>query len=148
MTNTLCTHTKVCTIVRAKENSKPNQMEQEERGNYEYKKQLQIRFSDHPPHIKLPLYIKASTHSYPHTSHPCYLPAKSDSYLELLQLLFDHFHLSANQALCVQSLFGLSQQALQLGNLPVELLNSPSSVFDLVQPGLAALAQLENREKK
>lgn len=66
----------------------------------------------------------------------------SQSYLELLQLLSDHLHLCAHQALGIQPLFCPSQQASQLCHQLVELPDPLGSVFDLVQPGLAALTQL------
>lgn len=70
----------------------------------------------------------------------------SRSYLELLQLLFDHLHLRADHALNVQTLFGSSQQTSQLPHQPVEVLDLLSGVLDLVQPGLAALTQLTGQE--
>lgn len=72
----------------------------------------------------------------------------SESYLELLQLLLNHLHLCANQALRIQILFCSSQQALQLSHQPVEITNTVRGILDLVQPGLAAFAQLESRKHK
>lgn len=76
--------------------------------------------------------------------HPTWPP----SYLELLQLLLDHLHLRAHHSLGVQVLFCFSQQALQLIHQSVELLDSAGGFLDLVQSGLASLAQLEHGERK
>lgn len=85
--------------------------------------------------------------SHTHRLHTSTL-ITSESYLELLQLLLNHLHLCANQALRIQILFCSSQQALQLSHQPVEITNTVRSILDLVQPGLAAFTQLESRKHK
>lgn len=69
------------------------------------------------------------------------------SYLKLLQLLFDHLHLCADDALCAQALLRFGQQALQLRHQPVEFPDPLCSVLDLVQPCLAPLSELCTQNK-
>lgn len=102
-----------------------------------------ITSSNLPQHIKTLL----TSPLHPHT-HVIQAAKRRQSYLKLLQLLFDHLHLRSNHALCIQTLFRPSQQALQLSHKPVELPNPVGSILGLVQPGLAALVQLENKEYK
>lgn len=91
--------------------------------------------------------LAAFTVTHTHRLHTSTL-ITSESYLELLQLLLNHLHLCANQALRIQILFCSSQQALQLSHQPVEITNTVRSILDLVQPGLAAFTQLESRKHK
>lgn len=99
-------------------------------------------------HFKFPPFF----HTHSDDSGPSPLPSPHPtwppSYLELLQLLLDHLHLRAHHSLGVQVLFCFSQQALQLVHQSVELLDSAGGFLDLVQSGLASLAQLEHGERK